>query len=303
MSRLNSILIYSALTLNIISCGTQGTANEKAYPNNENITGYNLATPGRISILPDILLEISGLTTLDSTTVACVQDEQGVIFIYNEKKNEIIHRYPFYGDGDYEGIARVGDTMYVLRSDAVLFEIKNYGSPNFTVNSYSTGMPTKDNEGLCYDSDNNRLLIAGKSNAGKSSELKDKRVIYGFDLGTKKLTDTAVFRFDVNEIKDYVIKNKIQFPVNSGQSASTIKFRPAAIAIHPITKNIFLLSANDHLLFIFDRNGNIEHIEPLNPEIYNQPEGITFYENGDILISNEGKGSKPNILYFEYRKK
>lgn len=303
MSRFNGIILFSTLTIIVISCGTPVTVDEKTYPNNESITGYNLSSPNNISILPDVLLEVSGLTTLDSTTVACVQDEQGIIFIYNNKKNEIVHRYPFYGDGDYEGIARVGDTMYVLRSDAVLFEIKNYSSPNSKVNIYTTGIPSKDNEGLCYDRDNNRLLIAGKSNPGKSPELKDTRVVYGFDLQTKKLTDTAVFSFDVNEIKDFAIKNNIRLPIKIGNSASTIKFRPSAIAIHPLTKKLFLLSATDHLLFIFDRNGNIEHIEPLNPEIYNQPEGISFYENGDMLISNEGKGSKATILFFDYRER
>lgn len=298
------ILLILILSTIFESCGAPEEKKEAIYPNNESITGYNLAVPDKISVLPDILLEVSGLTTLDSATVVCVQDEDGIIFIYNEKKNEIINRYSFYGNGDYEGITRVDSCMYVLRSDGVLFEIVNYSSANFQLNTYNTAIPPKDNEGLCYDPENNRLLIAGKSNAGKDPELKNKRVIYGFDLQAKKLTDTPVFNFDVKAINEFAVKKNIQPYIKNGHTASApiIRFRASAIAIHPLTKKLFLLSAQDHLLLIFDMNGNLEHIEPLNPEMYSQAEGITFYENGDMLISNEGKGSKPTILYFSYKK-
>jgi hypothetical protein len=34
----------------------------------------------------------------------------------------------------------------------------------------------------------------------------------------------------------------------------------------------------------------------LNMGLFNQPEGITFMENGDLLISNEGQGKGPATL-------
>jgi hypothetical protein len=42
-------------------------------------------------------------------------------------------------------------------------------------------------------------------------------------------------------------------------------------------------------------NGDIEYIVILDPEIFTSPAGITLFENGDLLISNEGKASPPNI--------
>lgn len=50
-------------------------------------------------------------------------------------------------------------------------------------------------------------------------------------------------------------------------------------------------------------NGDIEHIEQLNPTMYNKAKGITFYENGDMLITNEGQDKKPTLLYFKYKQK
>jgi hypothetical protein len=50
-------------------------------------------------------------------------------------------------------------------------------------------------------------------------------------------------------------------------------------------------------------DGSIEHIELLDPTMFNKAEGITFYDNGDMLITNEGQDKKPTLLYFKYRQK
>lgn len=288
-------------TLVMIACGA-------TYLNNERKTGYNLTKPEVSFILPDTLHEISGLTYIDSTTFACVQDENGILFIYDAVKNKIQKQYKFNIDGDYEGIARVNKTIYVLRSDGTLFEILDYESKNFKLNSYSTGIPANNNEGLCYDKDNNRLLIACKGKIGKGPEFKDRRVIYGFNLQTKSLTDEPIFDVNLQVIKEFAIKNYLNLPTKSrkkkGQPIEEpfIKFRTSAICIHPVTKQLFLLSASDHLFFIFNMNGTIEHIEQLNPVMFNKAEGITFFENGDMLITNEGQDKKPTLLRFNFNR-
>jgi hypothetical protein len=278
------------------------------YKNNTKITGYNLSKPDISFILPDTLREISGLTEIDNATFACIQDENGILFIYDLLKNEIQKQYVFNIDGDYEGITKVDSSMYILRSDGTLFEISNYQSPNFKLNSYTTGIPANNNEGLCFDPINNRLLIASKGKIAKGPEYKDKRVIYGFDLKTKLLSEKPLFEFDLQNIKEYAKINKINLPTKTKKNGQLtepfIKFMTSAIAIHPITKKLFLLSASDHLFFIFNpTNGDIEHMELLNPELFNKAEGITFLDNGDMIITNEGQNKNPTLLRFNYRHK
>lgn len=292
--------IRSVLLLMLISCGA-------TFTNNEKITGYNLTAPDVSFPLPDTLHEVSGLAVIDSTSFACVQDENGVLFIYDIRKHEIKKQYRFNLDGDYEGITRVGKTMYVLRSDGVLFEISDYTSPDFKLATYVTNIPANNNEGLCYDPDNNRLLVACKGKIGKGPALKDKRVIYGFDLTTKTLSSEPVFDFDLHAIKMFAIENNIDLPTRTKKKGTVtepiLKFATSAICIHPETKKLYLLSATDHLLFIFNMNGKLEHIEQLNPDVFNKAEGISFFENGDMLITNEGQHKKPTLLRFNYRKK
>ncbi|MGQ0826858.1 MAG: hypothetical protein ACT4ON_00535 [Bacteroidota bacterium] len=267
-------------------------------------TGYDLTKPKSSLILPDTLREISGITQINDTTIACIQDENGILFIYDIHTNKIKEQYKFNIDGDYEGITRVNNSLYILRSDGVLFEIDDYKSKGYKLNKYITGIPSGNNEGLCYDPNNDRLLVATKGKIGKGSEYKDLRVIYSFDLKTKKLSDQPIFSFNVQEIKAYAKKSNLDLPTRTKKKGEIeepiIRFNTSEIAIHPLTKKLYLLSAVDHLLFIFDMKGDIEGIQLLDPTLFKKAEGLTFLENGDMLISNEAKGFKPTLLLFSY---
>lgn len=267
-------------------------------------TRYDFSKADTVLTLPDTLREISGLTVIDATTFACIQDENGILFIYDLVNNRIKNQFVFNLDGDYEGITRVGNTIYILRSDGVLFEIEDYQAGSFKLISYATGIPAENNEGLCYDADHHRLLIACKGKTGKGPVLKDKRLIYAFDLHTKKLVTQPVYQFNVQLIRQFADEHQINTAVKSkkrGRSAERfVKFSTSAICIHPFSKKLYLLSAADHLLFIFNPDGQIEQIEALDPVRFNKAEGITFFENGDMLITNEGQDKKPTLFRFNY---
>ncbi|MBP6456266.1 MAG: hypothetical protein KA275_05995 [Chitinophagaceae bacterium] len=290
------------LPIIMISCAS-------TFTNNEKIIGYNLSKPDLSLIMPDTLREVSGIAIIDSSTFVCIQDENGILFIYDFEDNKIKNQFTFHIDGDYEGITKVDNSIFILRSDGMLFEIANYLNPDTKISSYRTGIPANNNEGLCYDKDHNRLLIACKGKIGKGPEFKDRRVIYGFDLVDKILTKEPVYDFDIQNVKDFAIKNKLDLPSKTrkkkGQEISEpfIKFRTSAICVHPKTKQLFLLSASDYLLFIFDANGTIKHLEQLNPNIFNKAEGISFFDNGDMLITNEGQDNRPTVLRFKYEMK
>lgn len=270
-------------------------------------TGYDLNKPKSTFILPDTLREISGITRIDDNTIACIQDENGILFIYDITKNSIKEQYKFNIDGDYEGITRVNNSIYILRSDGVLFEINDYKNKEYKLLKFITGIPSGNNEGLCYDEDDNRLLIASKGKINESDKYKNLRTIYSFDLDTKKLSHQPVLSFNVREIENYAKKLNIHLPSkinNKGElQEQTLKLNTSEIAIHPFSKKLYLLSAVDHLLFVFDMDGTIEDMVSLDPRLFRKAEGITFLTNGDMLISNEAKGMKPTLLQFTYEKK
>jgi uncharacterized protein YjiK len=301
------ILIYFMSNFNCINPGDKNSVKPVNAEKNYNKVGYDFSNPDEIAALPDILHEISGITEIDSSTIACVQDENGILFIYDLKKKRIRRQFFFHSDGDYEGIARIGEKIFILRSDGKLYEVSNYKVPGFTRIAYSTEIPSNDNEGLCYDRNKNRLLIAPKSKIGKDDDDKKKRVIYAFNLNTKKITEKPVIVFQLKEIKKYAVQNKVDVPFKKKKkgkkSKPVIDLRPSAIGIHPITNKLFVLSGMEQLIFVFNINGAIEYMEKLDPELFNQPEGIAFLDNGDLLVSNEGQSGKATLLRFNYKRK
>ncbi len=50
---------------------------------------YNLSAPDKVYTLSASLREISGITELDQSTIACVQDEHGTIYIHDINTNQI----------------------------------------------------------------------------------------------------------------------------------------------------------------------------------------------------------------------
>ena len=64
--------------------------------------------------LPDYLEEISGLSYIGKGKIACVQDEKAIIYILNLEQEKIVKKYDFGKDADYEDIAVVDKTAYIL---------------------------------------------------------------------------------------------------------------------------------------------------------------------------------------------
>ncbi|MBK7503587.1 MAG: hypothetical protein IPI52_00210 [Bacteroidetes bacterium] len=103
-------------------------------------------------------------------------------------------------------------------------------------------------------------------------------------------------------IKDFATNKNIHLPTKTSKKNGQpfiepfIKFGTSAIGIHPVTKKLFLLSASDYLLFIFNMKGDIEHIEQLNPTTFNKAEGITFMKWR--YANNERRTRQKQLYYF-----
>ena len=258
--------------------------------------GYDFNRPDNMVQLPKILHEISGLTDIDQHRLALVQDEDGIIFIYDCQKEEIVKQIKFGESGDYEGVTRVGNDIYVLRSDGKLFEIKNFESEDFKVKEHSTGIPVKNSEGLGYDVKRNRILIAGKSRPN-GDEYSRKKAVFAFDLKKMSLDRQPVYTFKIEDIERFIEVHRSNLEI-----VQNLNINPSAIAVHPITDRLFVLSSKDQLVYIFDQKSKLESVYQLDRKIHSQPEGITFLDNGEMFISNEGADQKPTLLHYDFRR-
>ena len=256
-------------------------------------SGYNLTQPDKSYDMPEILVEISGIAVLNETEIFCIQDEAGIVFRYNLHEEELVKMYRFTDVGDFEDITIQDDKVNILRSDGTVFSI-DYD--NYSGKSESRILPLNcmNIEGLFYHKTNNKYLIACKDQLiNQESSLR-----HIFSLDKSNLSQPEIeFTIDLNEINTVFKKNY------SGITAKIITLNPSSISVHPITGDIYVLSASNRLLAVYGNN-QLKNVYPLAEELFYKPEGISFGNNGDMFISTEGnkKGYVGGqIHYFKWR--
>jgi hypothetical protein len=277
---------------------------ERPAPADDITQRYALDQPDLRLVLPPILKEVSDIVALSPSEIACVQDEKGIVFVYDIEARKITRQMRFGPKGDYEGLTAVDSRLFVLRSDGLLYELSgDWNSP--TVKTHTLRIPTSNNEGLCFDRARERLLIAPKSRLGKGHEFKDTRAIFAFDLRKMELVPDPVFHLSVEAIREYARSRGRPVPEKAkkkgGGVRAALRFMPSSIAVHPLTGEVLLLSSVDHVLVACDMNGKVTGYAALDPELFRQPEGLTFLSGGDLIVSNEAAGREPTLLVFRYR--
>ncbi|WP_034925464.1 SdiA-regulated domain-containing protein [Gillisia sp. CAL575] len=277
MNKIAILIIFGVFALvALIYYSFDGIAPNRDFPGAKNIQidkKWNM---------PIVLEEISGISWMDKDHIACVEDEEAIIFIYNLTTSKIEKQIVFGEDGDYEGIALVDSDAYVLRSDGVIFEVLNFQNDSLVINEYSTGM-TKEYEweGITWDKKRNRLLLSIKDKADKES-----KPIYAFNLKTKMVEEKPAYQINFNDPAFKILEQEINQQI----------IEPSEVAVHPFTGEIYVLEANKPKLLILNSNGTIKKLHVLREEQFGQPEGLTFDDQGNLYISNEGSGGLGNIL-------
>ncbi|WP_412061941.1 SdiA-regulated domain-containing protein [Rubrivirga sp. IMCC45206] len=241
---------------------------------------YRLDAPDAVVDLPAELNEVSGLTVLPSGRLGAVQDEEGTIYEIDPATGTIVDRLPFEGAGDFEGLALVPDrAVWALRSDGDVYRVfrDSVGVP--AVRKVETALRSRnDTEGLAYDPVGDRLLIACKEWPGP--DIDDARAVYAFDLATETVSERPVFalaRADVD---------------------SDVNFRPSAIAVHPSSGQIYVLSSVRRAIAVVDRDGTLVAVTDLPAEFARQPEGLAFADDGTLYVASEGGAGTATLLRY-----
>lgn len=255
-------------------------------------------------IIPRELKEISGISFANDSTVVAIQDETGIMFLFDLTKETIIRKWQFGEDGDYEDVAVAGNTVYVVNSSGTVFQIDNFLTQPAPAKKYKTPLTEKNNiEGLAWDEKNNRLLLAAKDQGLKSKEDKE---IYAFDLATKTLNIEPAYSIKLSEIEAFFKGDELEeaskdFLKALGNQKLNKVFRTSALTYHPQTGDLFVLTSLNNMIAVLDSSsGQIQRIIELVGPDYNQPEGLAFTSDGRLFVSNESNGKKANIIEIHY---
>lgn len=260
---------------------------------------YDLKNPNHSLELEEVLTEISGIAlSKDGKFLYAVQDEAGKVFTIEETSGEIEAVIDFWKDGDYEDIALVNNELFVLKSSGTLYQIQQLGQPNQNVIKHNTPLEKHhDAEGLCYNPVQNALWISCKN---PDDETSFCRTVYAFDLEKMELKDQVVLRIDKPQVLDFLAASP-QFAkdekIQKFFMKDEFRFSPSAVAIHPISNHIYILSAVGNFIIVLNQDAQVLHIEKLKKKVHAQPEGIAFSPSAALYISNEGKKDKAASIH------
>lgn len=262
---------------------------------------YDMRKPTAVFELPSRLREVSALTDVDEETIACVQDENASIYFMSTRTGRITDTVQFAGPGDMEGLTRVGNEFFALRSDGLIYRLGDRSAGFALRDTFRVKVPNKNIEGLGYDERTGLVLVSPKDLAKGSKEGKDERLIYAIDPHATMKAPRAVLRLSMDKLERQAIALGIVVPrekKGKGKEKSLLKLRYSSVAVHPISGHYYLLSAVDRTLLVMARGGDLIDLVQLDADLLPKAEGITFMPNGDMWLSSEGKGRTPVLVRY-----
>ncbi|WP_460678238.1 SdiA-regulated domain-containing protein [Mucilaginibacter koreensis] len=256
--------------------------------------GYDLGKPKKF-LMGDDLLEISGFVFNhgNTDTVYAEQDEDGRIYRFKLGEKSVKDTR-FAKHGDYEDIAILNRQVFVLKSNGAIY---NFPLDSVVherlenVREFKHLLPEGEYEGMYGDSVTQKLYVLCKNcSTDKTSKSNSG---YMLKLGTDgTLQPAGNFEIKVKQIDKLA------------NEEDKIKFRPSALARHPLNEQWYILSSVNNLLVVADKNWKVTDVYHLNPQVFLQPEGMAFDKIGNLYISNEGDEiSSGNLLMFPLSKK
>ncbi len=254
---------------------------------------YDLKNPNHTWKLPEQLVEVSGNTWVDANHLILIEDLHPNLYLIKlDDKTATLEKAVAFAETDkekldIEDVTYIDNTVYALWSHGVLFKITDWQN-KVKVSRINTGLDKGNNtEGLCYDPVTKALLIACKDDAGIEDDKKSAKAVYKFDIDKQKLITPP-----------FMVIHKKDFEALTGDKLS---FNPSAIAIHPTTHDVYILTTRDNKgMAVFSHDGVLKSYQTIDKELMPQPEGICFSPQGKLYISSEGKkGDAGNLFEFE----
>lgn len=279
VSRLKTIFIF--LLVLAVSCKNQKTESYQSVP------GYNFSNPVMIQLKPN-LEEISGIFYYaKDTSIFAVDDEEGILYKIYVRKQVQVKQWSFSSEGDYEDILLHDSTFYALQSNGNINAFAFLSKDSLQLEQASVPIPGNNEfETLYYDAPQGKIVTICKD-----CEMDGKKITsaYALDPRTHTFSDTPFFQINSDDIAEELGIDKL-------------KFRPSGAAVHPLSKDLYIISSENKLLVITNHFGKVKDVYELDRRVFKHPEGITFTPTGDLLISNEAADlAPPNILIFKYK--
>jgi hypothetical protein len=263
---------------------------------------FDLQHPNSVQTLPMGIQPFSDVALLDSTHLLGLNQESGMMFVYDLNDHSVVP-FPLWDmESKISNISTLDSTL-LLVDDAkhIHFLSSPYDSSSLTTLNLENEQfdPTS----VCYHKETNRLFLIA-SNEERTVGYSNSS-IYAYNLNQRKLNAQPLFSISGEDIEAFAIQNNLMIPHSDisimDDTLESMNFTPTAIAVHPKTNEIYILSGSDHSLVVFNQFGKIVNFTTLDKNTFSHPSAMTFKKNGDLLIT-DGNLMNPTVIQVKWNK-
>jgi uncharacterized protein YjiK len=232
--------------------------------------------------MPGRLDEISGLAMTADGRLFGHNDERGTVHEIDRATGVVGKRFSVGDpplDGDFEGLAIVGERFFLITSAALLHEFREVGdretSPH-RVTDLGLGS-TCEVEGLDYDPSADALVVACKVASPDRGFIVVHRV--PLDPARPRLAPIEIARAQLPAF---------DLPTD---------FQPSSVVVSP-AGTLILVSAAPEALIEADSMGNVIAGIDLPGRRHPQPEGLAFGPDATLYVSDEQNGASARLTAY-----
>jgi hypothetical protein len=263
---------------------------------------FDLQHPNSVETLPMGVQPFSDVTLLDSTHLLGLNQESGMMFIYDLAGHSVTPFNTWDIGAKIKNISTIDSTL-LLVDDAkhIHFFRAPYDSSSLTTLNLENEQ--FEATSVCYHKETNRLFLIASNE--ERMEGYSNSSVYAYNLNQHKLNSQPLFSISGEDIEAFAIKNNLIAPHSDlsimDDTLESMNFTPSAIAVHPKTNEIYVLSSTDHSLVVFNQFGEIVNFTSLDKNTFSHPSAMAFKKNGDLLIT-DGNLMNPTVIQVKWNK-
>lgn len=263
---------------------------------------FDLQHPNSVQTLPMGIQPFSDIALLDSTHLLGLNQESGMMFVYDLNDHSVVPFLSWDMESKIRNISTLDSTL-LLVDDAkhIHFLSSPYDSSSLT--TLNLDNEQFDPTSVCYHKETNRLFLIASNE--ERTEGYSNSSIYAYNLNQRKLNAQPLFSISGEDIEAFAIQNNLMIARSDlsimDDTLESMNFTPTAIAVHPKTNEIYILSGSDHSLAVFNQFGEIVNFTTLDKNTFSHPSAMTFKKNGDLVIT-DGNLMNPTVIQVKWNK-
>jgi len=252
---------------------------------------YDLNNPDLVIYPGSFLENIVGLDIYSDREVAIVPESPGIIYMIDHKKSKISGQWRTVSRGKTSGLAIHSNTVFQVKTNGMIYGKRYIDTRKPKTLKTNPLLPGKTEPyGLAMDRRMQRLLLVCKNPVVQGVPMKNYCGVYRFNPYTRQDSSELICVVDlrpVNKAGNPATRSMVYgtFNTDKDRREKPKLFSPSGLGLHPVTDELYILSAESNQLIVTNQEGELQHMVKLDDELFQQCEAMTIGEDGMLYIS------------------